>query len=117
MNSAMNATASGCPDLAIVIVNYNTSALLRDCLRSVFDSELDLARLPAGEGSPRPRLLNIDVCVVDNDSPDDSVAMARSEFPQVKVIANTGNVGYPAANNQGLRLYGFVSAHRRRYCR
>ncbi len=107
MNDAMNATASGCPDLAIVIVNYNTSALLRDCLRSVFDSELDMARLPSGETSPQPRLLSIDVCVVDNDSPDDSVAMVRREFPQVKVIANTGNVGYPAGNNQGLRLYGF----------
>jgi GT2 family glycosyltransferase len=107
MKDAMNATASGCPDIAIVIVNYNTSALLRDCLRSVYESELDLARLPAAEASPQPRLLSIDVCVVDNDSPDDSVAMVRREFPQVRVIANTGNVGYPAANNQGLRLYGF----------
>lgn len=107
MNDAMNAPAPGCPDLAIVIVNYNTSALLRDCLRSVFGSELDMARLtPAGQLAP-PRLLTIDVCVVDNDSPDDSVAMVRREFPQVRVVANTENVGYPAANNQGLRLYGF----------
>jgi GT2 family glycosyltransferase len=107
MKGAMNATASGCPDIAIVIVNYNTSALLRDCLRSVFDSELDMARLAPAEQVLSPRLLNIDVCVVDNDSPDDSVAMVRSEFPRVRVIANDGNVGYPAANNQGLRLYGF----------
>lgn len=107
MTHAMNATASGCPDLAIVIVNYNTSALLRDCLRSVFDSELDLTRLSASEQGPRPRRLTIDVCMIDNNSPDDSVAMVRREFPQVKVIANAGNVGYPAANNQGLRLYGF----------
>jgi N-acetylglucosaminyl-diphospho-decaprenol L-rhamnosyltransferase len=79
-------------DLAIVIVNYNTSGLLRDCLKSVFAStgELDLA-----------------VCVVDNASPDDSVAMMRAEFPHVHLIANTENMGYPAANNQGLRYFGF----------
>lgn len=79
-------------DLAIVIVNYNTSGLLRDCLKSVF----------AGTGD-----LDLAVCVVDNASPDDSVAMVRAEFPQVHLIANTENVGYPAANNQGLRYFGF----------
>lgn len=79
-------------DLAIIIVNYNTSALLRDCLRSVF----------ASTGG-----LRLAVCVVDNASPDDSVAMVRAEFPQVHVIANAENVGYPAANNQGLRWFGF----------
>jgi len=104
---AMNATASSSPDLVIVIVNYNTSALLRDCLRSVYASELDMARLPAGERGPAPRRLALATCVVDNASPDDSVAMVRREFPQVQVIANDHNVGYPAANNQGLRLYGF----------
>jgi N-acetylglucosaminyl-diphospho-decaprenol L-rhamnosyltransferase len=107
MTNAMKATASVCPDIAIVIVNYNTSALLRDCLRSIFDSELDLARLPSGEQPRASRPLSVDVCVVDNDSRDDSVAMVGREFPGARVIANSGNVGYPAANNQGLRLYGF----------
>lgn len=82
-------------DLAIIIVNYNTSALLRECLHSVFASTGDL---------------RLAVCVVDNASPDDSVAMVRVEFPQVHVIANTANVGYPAANNQGLRWFGFGTA-------
>ena len=80
-------------DLAIVIVNYNTCAMLRDCLRSLYASEL------AG--------LSMAVCVVDNVSPDDSAAMVRAEFPQVHLIANTENVGYPRANNQGLRYFGF----------
>ena len=79
-------------DLAIVIVNYNTSSLLRDCLQSVY----------AGQGQ-----LSMAVCVVDNASPDDSVAMVRAEFPQVHVIANGDNAGYPQANNQGLRYFGF----------
>ncbi len=88
----MNDTPSNPLDLAIVIVNYNTSALLRDCLRSVF----------ASTGG-----LRLAVCVVDNASPDDSVAVVRAEFPAVRVIANRQNAGYPAANNQGLRAFGF----------
>ncbi|MCX6028515.1 MAG: glycosyltransferase family 2 protein [Chloroflexi bacterium] len=88
----MNETSPATLDLAIVIVNYNTSALLADCLRSVF----------ASRGG-----LTLAVCVVDNASPDDSVAMTRAEFPQVHVIANATNAGYPQANNQGLKYFGF----------
>lgn len=91
----MSETASERLDLAIVIVNYNTSTLLCDCLRSVY----------ASTGG-----LRLAVCVVDNASPDDSVARARAEFPQAHVIANAENVGYPAANNQGLRWFGFTEA-------
>lgn len=79
-------------DLAIIIVNYNTSALLRDCLRSVYASEGTLVYR---------------VWVVDNASPDDSVAMVRREFPQVELIASPVNGGYPYANNVGLRAAGF----------
>jgi GT2 family glycosyltransferase len=79
-------------DVGIVIVNYNTSALLRDCLCSVFASHGGLA---------------LDVCVVDNASPDDSAAMVAREFPHVQLIANSENRGYPQANNQGLRWFGF----------
>lgn len=83
-------------DLAIIIVNYNTSALLRDCLRSLYASDL--------------RGLSMAVCVVDNISSDDSVAMVRAEFPQAHLIVNAENVGYPQANNQGLRYFGFGAA-------
>jgi GT2 family glycosyltransferase len=88
----MQADASGPSDLAIVIVNYNTSSLLRDCLNSVY----------ASDGG-----ISFGVCVVDNASPDDSAAMVRAEFSQVHLIANSDNRGYPQANNQGLRLFGF----------
>jgi N-acetylglucosaminyl-diphospho-decaprenol L-rhamnosyltransferase len=78
-------------DLAIVIVNYNVCGLLRDCLTSVYTS--------TG--------LKFDVCVVDNASPDDSAEMVAREFPQVQLIRNAENVGYAAANNLGLRYFGF----------
>lgn len=78
-------------DLAIVIVNYNVCDLLRDCLKSVY----------ASTG------LSFEVCVVDNASPDDSAAMVAREFPHAHLIRNTENMGYAAANNLGLRYFGF----------
>jgi N-acetylglucosaminyl-diphospho-decaprenol L-rhamnosyltransferase len=94
----MSTTEPRIPDLAIIIVNYNTCSLLRDCLRSVFESELNG--------------LALEVCVIDNRSPDDSVTMVRNEYPWVHVIANKHNAGYPAANNQGLRYFGFADTDR-----
>ncbi|MCA9980850.1 MAG: glycosyltransferase, partial [Anaerolineales bacterium] len=80
-------------DLAVVIVNYNVRDLLRECLRTVYAS--------TGE-------VRFAVVVVDNDSTDGSLEMVRTEFPQVKIIHNRENVGYPAANNQGLRALGVL---------
>ncbi len=81
----------GSVDVGIVIVNYNTRDLLRRCLRTVLAS----------------RDVSLRVCVVDNNSGDDSAEMVRAEFPEVTVVHNAENVGYPAANNQGLRLFGY----------
>ena len=79
-------------DLGIVILNWNTRDLLRECLRSVFASRGPLAFL---------------VCVVDNASSDSSAAMVRAEFPQVLLVESPVNGGYAAGNNLGLRALGF----------
>lgn len=79
-------------DLGIVIVNYNTRDLLRECLKSVYASRGDFRYA---------------VCVVDNCSADDSGRMVRAEFPQVHLIESPINGGYAYANNLGLRLFGF----------
>jgi len=79
-------------DLGIVVLNWNTRDLLRDCLRSVFASR-DL-------GAYR-------VVVVDNASTDGSAAMVRQEFPQALLIESRENNGYAAGNNLGLRALGF----------
>lgn len=78
--------------LGIVIVNWNTRDLLRDCLRSIEASDPTVTRR---------------VILVDNASTDGSVEMVHAEFPWVEVIANTENTGFAAANNQGLRRLGF----------
>jgi hypothetical protein len=79
-------------DLAIVILNYNTRALLRECLRSVFASE---------------SAVRFQVCVVDNASTDGSAEMVAAEFPAAHLIANRTNRGFSAGNNDGLRWFGF----------
>jgi len=82
-------------DLAIIVVNYNTRDLLRQCLRSVYASRGTFA---------------FEVCVVDNASGDGSAAMVRAEFPQVRLIQSPRNGGYAYANNLGLRAFGFGEA-------
>src|SRR5258708_24777291 len=79
-------------DLGIVIVNWNTRDLLRDCLRSLEASDPSVTRR---------------VIVVDNASADGSAGMVRKEFQAVEVIDNPINGGFSQANNLGLRALGF----------
>ena len=78
--------APGAPDLSVVVVSFNTRALLADCLASVF-------------AAPGPVL---EVWVVDNASSDGSREMVARDFPDVKVIANAENLGFARANNLAL---------------
>lgn len=45
-----------------------------------------------------------EIFVVDNHSVDNSVAMVKSKFPQVKLMENHDNVGFAKANNQAIRV-------------
>ena len=74
-------------DLSIVIVSWNTAALLEQCLASVY-------------ASPPP--VAFEVIVVDNVSTDGSVELVRRQFPQVRLLVNEHNVGFARANNQAI---------------
>jgi GT2 family glycosyltransferase len=76
-------------DLSVVIVNWNTSELLIQCLESIFNAESSLT---------------FEVVVVDNGSTDNSVQAVSNRFPQVRIIANDRNFGFAMANNQGIRI-------------
>ena len=78
-------------ELSVVVVSWNVAELLRECLVSL---EQHLATH------------EVETIVVDNASSDATVRMLCSEFPQVRVIANEGNVGFAAAANQGVRVSG-----------
>jgi len=76
-------------DLSIIIVNWNTSDLLRQCLNSIYgNSPLDA----------------FEIIVVDNGSRDGSLAMLEENFPSVILIRNDQNQGFARANNQGLSI-------------
>lgn len=76
-------------DLSIIIVNYNVKALLEQTLLSVYKAIHDL---------------QIEVIVVDNNSADESCAMVSEKFKDVVLIANTENLGFSKANNQGILI-------------
>jgi len=78
---------NGMIDLSIIIVNFNTRELLRQCLQSLYNTT---------------RNVNFEVHVVDNDSSDGSTEMVKKEFPQVKLIENKRNEGFSRANNKAI---------------
>ena len=73
-------------DLSVVIVNWNTCDELRDCITSA---------VAADSGSA-------EIIVVDNASTDGSVEMLHGEFPDIRLIRNTENLGFARASNQGI---------------
>jgi GT2 family glycosyltransferase len=79
----------GGPRLSIIIVSYNVSGYLDHCLDS---------SIKACNGFP------FEIIVVDNASTDNSADMVRKKYPNIKLIENARNVGYPQANNQGIVL-------------
>lgn len=76
-------------DVSIIIVNYNTSEILSNCLKSIYQYT---------------KSVNFEVIVSDNGSRDNSVEMIRKNFPQVILIENHANIGFGKANNRGLRI-------------
>ncbi len=89
--------------LAIVIVSYNTRALLAACLESLAaDPSLGLPTHVGGSAALATR-----VVVVDNVSSDDSAAMVPAQFPWVDFIPSPTNLGFAGGNNLALRALGF----------
>lgn len=76
-------------DLSIIVVSYNTEALLRACLHSI----------PAACAG-----LTHETYVVDNVSSDGSAEMVRREFPGVHLTVAPSNLGFARANNLALAL-------------
>ncbi len=71
-------------NVSVVVVSYNTIDKLRRCLSCIEPEH--------------------EVIVVDNASTDGSADMVASEFPKAQLIRNSENVGFGAANNQGMAV-------------
>jgi GT2 family glycosyltransferase len=74
--------------LSIIIVSWNTTRLLENCLASI---------------QTNPPTSPFESWVVDNASTDDSPRMVREKFPQVHLVENRENVGFARANNQAIQ--------------
>ena len=75
-------------DLSIIIVNFNTKDLLRDCLNSIRRSETNYS---------------LEIIIADNKSQDGSSLMIKKEFKEVILLENKDNLGFSKANNQAIK--------------
>jgi GT2 family glycosyltransferase len=73
--------------LSVIILNYNVRYFLEQCLASVQEALIGI---------------NSEIIVVDNLSSDDSCDMIKSRFPNIKLIENDSNLGFPKGNNIGV---------------
>lgn len=74
-------------DISLIILSWNDRQHLIECLESL-------------SGGRKSRAM--EVIVVDNASTDGSPDMVESKFPEVKLIRNDTNVGFPKGNNIGV---------------
>jgi GT2 family glycosyltransferase len=98
------------PDLSVCILSWNTEWLLYRCLSSIFRPEdedvaaaMARAGLPHCSGADR---IELEVIVVDNASSDGSADMVERDFPGVKLVRSSQNLGFPGGNNLGYRHAG-----------
>ncbi len=70
--------------LSVIILNYNVRYFLEQCVLSVQKALIHL---------------DSEIIVIDNNSSDDSCEMMKSRFPNIKLIKNTENLGFPKGNN------------------
>ena len=74
------------PKAAVVILNYNTRALLEQLIPFALESDYS----------------NMDLYVADNGSTDGSAELVRERFPKVRLIEMPENYGFAAGYNQAL---------------
>jgi GT2 family glycosyltransferase len=75
-------------EISIVIVSYNVSDLLKSCLLSINKYTSNKA----------------EIIVVDNNSSDNTIEVLKKEFPNIILIENKENLGFPKANNQAFKI-------------
>jgi len=76
------------PKVFVVVLNYNGGNFIKKCLASVFKNDYP----------------NFEVVVVDNNSSDGSLEMAKSNFSKANFIKNEENLGFAVGNNVGIRF-------------
>jgi len=73
--------------VSIIIVNYNGSKIIKDCLDSITNQSYS----------------NFEVIVVDNNSTDESTKIIKKNYPNIKLIELKNNLGFTGGNNIGYK--------------
>ena len=73
--------------VSIIIPNWNGEKLLAQCLPSIKRSNFN----------------NYEIILVDNNSVDNSIQLAKSIFNNLKVIKLNRNYGFAKAVNEGIK--------------
>lgn len=81
------ANSSKAPTVVAIVLNHRTAGQTIRCVSAI--REVDYPALT--------------VLVVDNDSGDDSVALLRQRFPDLRILLSPRNLGYGDGVNFGLR--------------
>ena len=76
------------PHVAIIVISWNNKQFLKDCFDSIRTQDY----------------INIESFLVDNDSEDMSVDFTKENYPEVRVIELTKNLGFAAGNNRAIEL-------------
>jgi GT2 family glycosyltransferase len=75
--------------VSIIIVNYNSFALLQNCIESILHHSQDF---------------EYEIIVVDNNSTDGDVETITGRFKKIILIKNGTNEGFAKANNKGANI-------------
>lgn len=75
--------------LSVIILNYNVRFFLEQCIFSV---------------QKAIKNIEAEIIIVDNHSHDGSCEMVKTRFPQIKILENKENLGFPKGNNIGVSV-------------
>jgi len=75
--------------VSVIIVNYNTFPLVRQCIDSIIKETSNIT---------------FEIVVVDNNSPDQSIRELKVIFPEITLILQKENKGFGAGNNVGASI-------------
>lgn len=87
-NSYFGIRSSNIMDLSIIILNYKTKGLVKQCIRNVKVATANL---------------DYEIIVVDNGSGDGCEQMMKENFSDIKFIQTGKNLGFAAGNNTGIK--------------
>lgn len=76
------------PDLTIIILSFNVKELLLNCLKSLYTNKTEADKWQ--------------IIVVDNNSSDYSLDVAKKYFPDIEAIQTGKNLGFSGGNNHAV---------------